>query len=512
MRLLGVGCRSLGESEFLAVTWMPTGPATSASASTSEPSRRSVAPGVGEDGGDEGHSSTLGYSSSIGARITGWFRGPVGPNAVDVPWDTATCYSSPMDLRLGLSSALTLLACGGPDGSAADTTGTGASATEVTTSTMGTPGGTSTGSPDTSSGSSTALADSSTTETGSPPVGVGPGPHAVGHTRTTLALIDDRMGSVQWWYPAAASGEPTALGDLEPPGPGRDALADAIAGAPEPCTRKLLASTPDTGVQDGGPWPVIVFSHCSNCLRYSSSTIAEQLASWGFVVAAPDHTDNTLFDQLDGTSVGVNAAFLATRGDDVTRVIDAIAADGADVPPSLQGRLDPERLGVMGHSFGSVTAGWVAERDNRVDAVVAIAAPVQNPLLPGVTITNIDVPLLLLLAQEDNSILEIGNNLIRSNFDDANAPVWLVEFVDAGHWSFSDVCALVDDFSPGCGDGIRQSVADEPFTYVDIDQTRHRAADWATAFFAASILGDAGAQAWLMDPPVDAAITVQSRP
>jgi hypothetical protein len=86
-----------------------------------------------------------------------------------------------------------------------------------------------------------------------------------------------------------------------------------------------------------------------------------------------------------------------------------------------------------------------------------------------------------------------------------------VEFVDAGHWSFSDVCALVEAFSPGCGDGIRQTVADEPFTYVDIDATRHRAADWATAFFAASILGDAAAQAWLETPPTDDAITVQSR-
>ncbi|MBL8943290.1 MAG: dienelactone hydrolase family protein [Myxococcales bacterium] len=413
---------------------------------------------------------------------------------------------------LGLALAL-LAACGGSDSPAADTGSTSVGATDAgTTSTD--PTASSSGAStvaDTSSSATTTPADSSSGDTGEPPMGVGPGPHAVGHTTTTLALVDGRSTSVQWWYPAAAAGDPTALADLEPSGPRQDALADAIAAAPEPCTRKQVASTTDAAPLVGEPAPVVVFSHCSDCLRYSSSTIAEQLASWGFVVAAPDHTDNTLFDVLDGTSVGVDPDFLATRGDDIVRVIDAIAADGADVPAALQGHLDVERLGVMGHSFGSVTAGWVAEHDDRVDAAVTIAAPVQNPLLPGVTVTNIDVPLLMLLAQEDNSILELGNNLIRSNFDDANPPVWLVEFVDAGHWSFSDVCALVEAFSPGCGDGIRQTVADEPFTYVDIDATRHRAADWATAFFAASILGDAAAQAWLETPPTDDAITVQSR-
>jgi predicted dienelactone hydrolase len=417
-----------------------------------------------------------------------------------------------MRLCFGLAFAL-LAACGSDSPAVGDGGSTSSGATGPGT-TSADPTASSSGAStvaDTSTSTAITTADSTSGDTGAPPMGVGPGPHPVGHTTTTLALGDGRSTSVQWWYPASAEGGPTALADLEPAGPRQDALADAIAAAPEPCTRKLVTSAAEAAPLVAEPAPVVVFSHCSDCLRYSSSTIAEQLASWGFVVAAPDHTDNTLFDVLDGTSVGVDPEFLATRGDDIVRVIDAIAADGADVPTALQGHLDVERLGVMGHSFGSVTAGWVAERDDRVDAAVTIAAPVQNPLLPGVTVTNIDVPMLMLLAQEDNSILELGNNLIRSNFDDANPPVWLVEFIDAGHWSFSDVCALVEAFSPGCGDGIRQTVADEPFTYVDIEATRLKAADWVTAFFSASILGDAAAQAWLADPPADDTIVVQSR-
>lgn len=403
-------------------------------------------------------------------------------------------------------------ACGGTSGGDGDASGDTSTGSQDTSSATAMPTAT-TDDPSTSSAPST-TADSSgsdTTDTGDVPSSwEGIGPNAVGHTTTTIMLVDDRTAAVQWWYPATAEGPAASLVDLEIDARG-EVLAGLVADAPEPCTRKTLGSSPDLEPVAGDVLPVVVFSHCNDCTRYSSSTIAEALASWGFVVAAVDHTDNTLFDAEAGTSVGVSPAFLEVRGDDIGRVIDAVVDGGDAVPDVLEGRLDGDTIGMMGHSFGSVTAGWVAERDDRVDAAVGIAAPMENPLLPGVTITGIDVPLLMLLAQEDNSILEIGNNLLRSNFDDANAPAWIVEFVDAGHWSFSDICALVDGFSPGCGDDERQTVPGEPFTYVDIDQTRRRAADWIVTFYAAHLLGDADASAWLAAPPADAAITVMQK-
>jgi len=406
-------------------------------------------------------------------------------------------------------------ACSDPAAPAGDATSAGSdptttSPTSAMTATTATE--TTVGTEDPTDAASTTSGADTTGDTGDPDMWRGRGPHGVGHMTTELALVDGRMGLVQWWYPTQGKGEgePVALEDLEPAGPNHDTLAGLVADAPEPCTRKWVLSLGAAEPLEG-QFPVVVFSHCNNCTRYSSAFIAEQLASWGFVVVAPDHAGNTLFDELAGMSVGVSPAFLATRGDDIGRVIDAIEADGADVPESLQGHLDIARLGVMGHSFGSVTAGWVAERDDRVRATVAIAAPMENPLLPGVTIANIDTPVLMLLAQEDNSILEIGNNLLRGNYDDAAAPAWLVEFVDAGHWSYSDICALVDAFDPGCGEATRQTNG-EPFTYVDIDETRARSSDWISTFFAAYLLEDADAQAWLAAPPADDAITVESKP
>ncbi|MBX7081382.1 MAG: dienelactone hydrolase family protein [Nannocystaceae bacterium] len=370
--------------------------------------------------------------------------------------------------------------------------------------------GTSVGTGATTTASSTGTADSGTTGDATV-IGLGPGPHAVGHASAPLQLGDGRTATVEFWYPAAegSSGEPDSLVDFEPAGERHDALAPLVTDAPEPCTRKQSASLRDAAAAPG-PWPTVVFSHCSNCLRISGLSLAERLASWGFVVAAPDHEGNTLYDWLANTSVGVSAEFLPVRGADVVAVIDALAADDAALPASVRGLADTARLGVMGHSFGSVTTGFVAQSDARVQAAVAIAAPVENPVLPGVAVADIHVPLLMLLAQEDHSILEIGNSLIRSNFADANSPAWLVEFVDAGHWSFSDICALTEDFTPGCGEDTRQVEPHEPFSYVDIEATRARGADWVAVFFAAHLLDDAAAQQWLAEAASDDAIAVQS--
>ncbi|MFO0635553.1 MAG: hypothetical protein U0168_22145 [Nannocystaceae bacterium] len=51
---------------------------------------------------------------------------------------------------------------------------------------------------------------------------------------------------------------------------------------------------------------------------------------------------------------------------------------------------------------------------------------------------------------------------------------------------------------------------DDPFSYVDIDATRARAADWVAIFFAAQLLDDAAARQWLAEAASDDAIAVQS--
>jgi hypothetical protein len=94
------------------------------------------------------------------------------------------------------------------------------------------------------------------------------------------------------------------------------------------------------------------------------------------------------------------------------------------------------------------------------------------------------------LAVEDNSITELGNNLIRSNFDQATSGAWKAEVADAGHWSVSDLVGVVSGFAPGCGAGTRQTDG-QPFTYLDAATGRNLTAAYATAFFKAYLKADA---------------------
>ena len=143
----------------------------------------------------------------------------------------------------------------------------------------------------------------------------------------------------------------------------------------------------------------------------------------------------------------------------------------------------------------------MAQSDSRVKAILGLAAPMQNPLLPGVDVTKLTVPTFLLLAREDNSITELGNQLIRNNFEAMNAAVWKLEIDDAGHFSVSDLAGFNQTFAPGCGSGLRQT-NEQPFDYLPIDQALHITKRWTSAFFAAQLQAEPTAINLLASPPV----------
>jgi dienelactone hydrolase len=326
------------------------------------------------------------------------------------------------------------------------------------------------------------------------------GPAPVGTARWT---VDDsartRTLVVQAWYPATPDAAPTAtagfpIEELEDE-PNRAAYQGLLAAADPTCPTRTAHAARDA-TPAAGPHPVVLFSHCHQCTRFSGMAIAERLASWGFVVLAVDHVDNTLWDGLAGTGVTVSSAFLEVRAADVRFVLDRALAAATEVPAALAATLDPTRIGVVGHSYGAVTSGRVAELDDRVDAAIGIAAPFANPFIAGVTLAAIDVPILFLVAKEDNSITEIGNDYMRENFAEAAVPAWKLEVADAGHWSFSDLVGIDGGFSPGCGVDERQTDG-STFTYMDPAAGRALAAAYVTAFFRATLEDDGGAEAYL---------------
>ncbi|MCB9569092.1 MAG: hypothetical protein H6710_18075 [Myxococcales bacterium] len=428
-----------------------------------------------------------------------------------------------MPRRLGPLLLLPLVAALAGSGSTGDTGETAASATTgSTTGSTGTSGSaTASATESSATGSGTAASTGAGTEgeTEGGAIDYGaPGPHPVGNRRFTLPS-GDRTLLVEVWYPADASAKAAAdagrpIADFVPAGPDRDAF-EGLLGALSPAgkigTRLQTRSAEDAALAAGGPWPLLVFSHCHNCLRFSAFSLAEHLASHGFVVAAPDHTGNTLFDELAGMSADLSDEFLVIRRGDLQALLDALLGDAPEVPAELHGALDPARVGAFGHSYGAATVGRLLQDDPRPLAGLPLAAPVQNPIFPGTMIAAIDRPMLFVLAEEDNSISIIGNNLIRQNFKDAAPPSWLVEVRDAGHWNFSDICGLTDAFAAGCGDGERMAAPHDPFTYLDIDVARGLASAYALAFFDLHLRGNAAAADYLATPEPAEWVTVSVR-
>ncbi|MES2639529.1 MAG: hypothetical protein V4850_08585 [Myxococcota bacterium] len=333
-----------------------------------------------------------------------------------------------------------------------------------------------------------------------------PGPWTAGTAPFSLTVEGrDAPVPARVWYPAAPSEGDSSLDALVTDEADRATLAGLLAAAPPGCPALRTSAVIAPPAADLDAAPLVAFSHCHTCLGLSGATIAAHLASHGVVVVAPDHTGNTLFDLLDGDGGSLDEETLAQRARDVSAAIDVALAGGLDGPP-----IDPSRVGVLGHSFGAITAGRVLATDARVRAAMTMGAPLDNPLISGVDAASVTEPVLQLLLEEDHSVGAAGNLLIEANHDELGGPAWLARLPDGGHWSVSDLCGVIEGFLPGCGEDTRQD-GGAPFTYVPADDGRAAAAALAAAFFAATLDGDAAAEAWLATPDTRAGVSVEER-
>ncbi len=97
---------------------------------------------------------------------------------------------------------------------------------------------------------------------------------------------------------------------------------------------------------DGGPFPLVIFSHGYSANAAWYSNMPEHYASHGFVVIAPEHTEQDWFQ---------NGASVIQRPVDVTAAIDYAEAQTSP-GGAFAGAIDVGNIGVVGHSFGGYTA------------------------------------------------------------------------------------------------------------------------------------------------------------
>jgi predicted dienelactone hydrolase len=179
-------------------------------------------------------------------------------------------------------------------------------------------------------------------------------------------------------------------------------LADPARGRELPCDVWYPRADADAAVPLAGRLPLVVFSHLSGGHRRSSAFLCTHLASHGYAVAAPDHSE-VVVPELVGFDAETSdaraarvAAVVASRVPDVRLVLDQLADE-----------FDGTRVAIVGHSFGGWTALATPDDEPRVSSVVALAPGGSARPRPGILPVGLpfqwprDLPTLVLTGDQD---------------------------------------------------------------------------------------------------------------
>ena len=230
-----------------------------------------------------------------------------------------------------------------------------------------------------------------------------------------------------------------------------------------------------------GPHPLIAFSHGYISIRFQSFYMMEHLASHGFIIVAPDHPHNTLFD----SNPDLDVQMMLERPGDVTATVDHLLTLN-DTPGPFHNTVRSDAYAAIGHSFGAVTVmrmggapvdwdtlstyceqgigngrvcealseigdsdqGTMEEADDRIVTTVPMSPGLWYAFgNEGAGLASLNNP--LVLAGEKDDIL---------SWDNEAAPVWeamsspkrLALFHDVGHYGFSFLCDILPTFRPEC--------------------------------------------------------------
>src|SRR5579884_3777615 len=245
------------------------------------------------------------------------------------------------------------------------------------------------------------------------------------HSSHRSAALTVALAAAMAWMGAACSASPSAVRH-EPtssssaasttlPPPSVTTTSAPVAGHRDLAVTKISVTFTDTtrAVTSGGRtlaperalptivWlpstadrlPLVVFAHGYDVGPDTYSRFCTQLASTGYVVAAPSFP---LEDPSRGN--GLDRSDLPNEAADVSFVISSMASDAR-----FASRLAAPRVAVVGHSDGADVALMVGYAQGHVDPRVrAIVADAPDPITDQVVPS--DVPLLLVQGDADDVV------------------------------------------------------------------------------------------------------------
>ena len=249
---------------------------------------------------------------------------------------------------------------------------------------------------------------------------------------------------------------------------------------------------------NSAPAPVVLFSHGLGGNRQGNRFLAEHWAARGYVAVFLQHpgSDDSVWkgqsakDRMRNLNEAMSPRNLLLRLQDVPAVLDQLEIWNAQKNHPLAGRLNLNKVGMSGHSFGAITteavsgeslpAGGQRFLDPRINAAIAFSPSAPRAGTAAKAFAAVKIPWLLMTGTQDNS--PFGDVKAKSRLavyaNLKGAPKYEVVLQNAEHSAFTDR-ALPGDREPRNPNHHRVLLA------------------LSTAFWDAYLRGDLAALAWL---------------
>ena len=212
-------------------------------------------------------------------------------------------------------------------------------------------------------------------------------------------FTDDITGarelSVKVWYPA----KDNQFAKKAPYVDNQELLSEALSkslGVPRALMKRadgIKCNSWLEGMPATGKFPILIYSHGHQSLKIANTFQAEELASNGYIVIAPDHTYDAAITVLSGERVIYSRSKLPNgnqrlseqevaqrvtsqlniRTQDIHFLIDKIYQSPSFMENVLD-IADTTKIGIFGHSFGGCKSLMAGYSDDRIDAVLGLDA------------------------------------------------------------------------------------------------------------------------------------------
>ncbi|MDR0267209.1 alpha/beta hydrolase [Paenibacillus sp.] len=222
-----------------------------------------------------------------------------------------------------------------------------------------------------------------------------------------------------------------------------------------------------------GTHPLLVFSHGAYGIKESNASTYMELASHGYVVCSIDHPYHSFYTVSEGGKITMASQkylqefgngrkdgahtveeyyklmqkWMKLRTDDMNFVIDTILEKAKSNSDKVYQLVNPEKIGVFGHSMGGAASAWLGRERHDVTAVVNIDGPLFSDIVYNKEKNNFEsthqaykLPLLNIYSdsvwqQLDSSSYYAGNKTV----EESGGEVHTVYFRGAKHLSLTDL-------------------------------------------------------------------------